>query len=137
MTDVNALARRFVDDVWNGAREEAAHELVADECSGAAGNGPEGTLAWHRDRRESFPDVRYEIVDILGEGDRAAIRWRATGTQLGQFGPVPPTGRSVAYAGATFLRFNAAGKIDDVWSVNELFQVLQQLGVQVTPPSVG
>src|SRR5690606_20806400 len=61
--------------------------------------------------------------------------WRGSGTQRGQFGPIPPTGRKVEYSGATFIRFNADGKIADVWSVNELFQVCQQLGVQMTPPA--
>ncbi|MFD0786058.1 ester cyclase, partial [Micromonospora azadirachtae] len=59
---------------------------------------------------------------------------RAAGTQVGPFGPVPPTGRVVSYSGATFLRFDASGRIADVWSVNELFQVLQQLGVEMIPP---
>jgi predicted ester cyclase len=66
--------------------------------------------------------------------DRAALRWRATATQDGPFGPVPPTGRRVDYQGATFMAFDEQGRIREVWSVNELFQVLQQLGVTVTPP---
>ena len=38
------------------------------------------------------------------------MHWRAAGTQLGQFGPVPPTGTVVSYSGATFLRFDADGQ---------------------------
>lgn len=132
--DPVALARRFVQDVWNAEREESVYELVDEACSAVAGPGPDGSLAWHRDRRSSFPDLRYEIVEIVGDADRAAIHWHATGTQHGQFGPVPPTGRSVTYSGATFLRFDE-GKIVAVWSVNELFGVLQQLGVEMTSPT--
>jgi hypothetical protein len=40
----------------------------------------------------------------------------------------------VSYSGASFLRFDETGRIVDVWSVNELFQVLQQLGVEMLPP---
>lgn len=130
-------ARRFVADVWNGGREESAYDLIADECPGLGGAGPEATLAWHRDRRAAFPDLRYKIVDVVADGARVALHWRAAGTQLGQFGPVPPTGGLVSYSGATFLRFDDAGKIVEVWSVNELFQVLQQLGVQMLPPDSG
>ncbi|HEX2773684.1 MAG TPA: ester cyclase, partial [Micromonosporaceae bacterium] len=82
-------------------------------------------------------DLRYKIVDVVAGGERVAVHWRAAGTQLGQFGPVPPTGRLVSYSGATFLRFDPTGKIVDVWSVNELFQVLQQLGVEMLPPATG
>ncbi|MEU1885264.1 ester cyclase [Micromonospora sp. WMMD987] len=134
MIDVAAVARRFVADVWNAGREESAYELVAEECPGLGGTGPAAALAWHRDRRAAFPDLRYKLVDVVATGDRVALRWRAAGTQAGQFGPVPPTGQVVSYSGATFLRFDAAGRIVDVWSVNELFQLLQQLGVEMLPP---
>ncbi|MEV6800184.1 ester cyclase [Micromonospora rifamycinica] len=134
MIDVAAVARRFVADVWNAGREESAYELVAEECPGLGGTGPAAVLAWHRDRRAAFPDLRYKLVDVVAAGDRVALRWRAAGTQAGQFGPVPPTGQVVSYSGATFLRFDAAGRIVDVWSVNELFQLLQQLGVEMLPP---
>ncbi|MBM7082372.1 ester cyclase [Micromonospora sp. WMMD734] len=134
MIDVAAVARRFVADVWNAGREESAYELVAQECPGLGGTGPAAVLAWHRDRRAAFPDLRYKLVDVVAAGDRVALRWRAAGTQAGQFGPVPPTGQVVSYSGATFLRFDAAGRIVDVWSVNELFQLLQQLGVEMLPP---
>jgi hypothetical protein len=134
VTDVEATARRFIADLWNARREESAYELIAAECPGLGGTGPEAILAWHRDRRSAFPDLRYKIVDLVASGDRVAVRWRAAGTQAGQFGPVPPTGQVVSYSGATFLRFDEAGLIADVWSVNELFQLLQQLGVEMLPP---
>ncbi|RKN13240.1 hypothetical protein D7147_31865 [Micromonospora musae] len=136
MIDTEAAARRLIADVWNAGREESAYELIAPECPGLGGTGPEATLAWHRERRAAFPDLRYKIVDLVADGDRAAVHWRAAGTQVGQFGPVPPTGRVASYSGASFLRFDTNGRIVDVWSVNELFQVLQQLGVEMIPPAV-
>lgn len=135
MVDIENAVRRFVADVWNANREETVHELVGDECPGLGGTGPEAALAWHRDRRAAFPDLRYKIVDLIVSGDRAALHWRAAGTHVGQFGPVAPTGQVVSFSGATFLRFDTDGKIIDVWSVNELFQLLQQLGVELLPPA--
>ncbi|MFC4018323.1 ester cyclase [Micromonospora sp. GCM10011542] len=137
MTDVEAAARQFIADVWNARREESAYELIAEECPGLGGTGPEATLAWHRERRAAFPDLRYKIVDVVAAGERVAVHWRAAGTHAGQFGPVPPTGQVVSYSGATFLRFDAAGRIVEVWSCNELFQLLQQLGVEMLPPAPG
>jgi predicted ester cyclase len=133
--DREALVRRLIADVWNGAREATAHELIAPDCPGLGGSGPDGVLAWHQERRASFPDLRYKVVDLIVGGDRAAVHWRAAGTQMGQFGPVAATGTMVSYSGATFLRFDADGLIADVWSVNELFQLLQQLGVELLPPA--
>ena len=133
MADLRELTTRLIDDVWNGAREESVYELVDARYKGEAGDGPDGYLAWHRDRRGSFPDQRFEIVQLLVDGNDVAVRWRGTGTQHGRFGPVPATGRAVDYQGASFMRF-ADGKVVANWSVNELFTVLQQLGVDFTPP---
>ncbi|BCB81304.1 hypothetical protein GCM10022251_62090 [Phytohabitans flavus] len=134
MVNVDTAVRQFVADVWNGNQEETAYDLIASDCPGLGESGPRGVLAWHGERRAAFPDLRYKIIDLLVDGERAAIHWRAAGTQTGQFGPVPATGEVVSYSGATFLRFDGDGKISDVWSVNELFQVLQQLGVEFIPP---
>lgn len=137
MTDVETAARRLIADVWNARREESAYELIAEECPGLGGTGPAATLAWHRERRMAFPDLRYKIVDVVAAGERVAVHWRAAGTQAGQFGPVPPTGQVVSYSGATFLRFDTVGRIIEVWSCNELLQLLQQLGVEMVPPAGG
>jgi predicted ester cyclase len=120
------LVERLVRDVWNAGRLGSVHELVAEQDAAAV-------LDWHVDRRRSFPDLRYEIVDLVVEADRAALRWSATGTQDGPFGPVLPTGRPAQWSGASFFRVTD-GRITATWSVDELFQVLQQLGAQVQAP---
>ena len=32
---------------------------------------------------EAFPDLQFEVLDVVAEGDRAAVRWRARGTFAG------------------------------------------------------
>jgi hypothetical protein len=39
VTEIESAVRRFVSDVWNGEREESAHELVGPECPGLGGAG--------------------------------------------------------------------------------------------------
>jgi steroid delta-isomerase-like uncharacterized protein len=127
-------ARRLVERVWHALDTEAAHGLIAPDCPGLDGSGPEAVLAWHHDRRAAFPDLTYVVDDVVAASGHAAIRWTATGHQEGAFGPVPPTGREATYSGATFLTFDAQGRIADVWSVNDLFGLVQQLGARVLPP---
>lgn len=130
-----AVVRRLVGDVWNAARPQTAYDVVGPDLPGLDTVGPEGTLAWHEDRRSSFPDLAYTVTRLVAEGEQVAFAWEATGTQHGAFGPVPPTGRSVHYRGTTFCRV-VDGRVVEIASVNDLFGLLQQLGVEVTPPSV-
>jgi predicted ester cyclase len=130
-----AVVRRLVDDVWNAARPQTAYDVVGQDLPGLDTVGPEGTLAWHEDRRSSFPDLVYTVTRLVAECEQVAFAWEAKGTQRGAFGPVPPTGRSVHYRGMTCCRV-VDGRVVEVSSVNDLFGLLEQLGVEVTPPSV-
>jgi ketosteroid isomerase-like protein len=132
-SDHAALVRRLVADVWNDGRPETAAELIGPALPGLGATGPEGTLAWHRDRREAFPDLTYQVTSLLVDGDEVAFWWQASGTQRGRFGDLPATGRAVEYHGATFLRI-ADGRVVALRSVNDLFGLLMQLGAEVTPP---
>lgn len=38
---------------------------------------------------EAFPDQRYEILELVAEGDRLVVRWRMTGAHRGTW-PDPP-----------------------------------------------
>jgi predicted ester cyclase len=125
---------RLVERVWNDLDAAAAHELIAPECPGLDGTGPDAVLDWHVERRSAFPDLAYVADEVVAGSGHAAFRWTATGTQDGPYGPVPPTGRSASWTGATFVRFDAKGRIVDVWSVNDLFGLVQQLGATVVPP---
>jgi hypothetical protein len=127
--------RRLVDRVWNDLDQAAAHDLIAPECPGLAGSGPDAVVGWHADRRAAFPNLRYQVDDVVAGSGAAAIRWTATGTQEGAYGPVPRTGSRATWTGATFVTFDAHGMVRDVWSVNDLFGLVQQLGATVVPPS--
>lgn len=64
------------------------------------------------------------------------LRWTATGTQRGAFGPIPPTGRVVTYAGVHV--FTVEGEqITDLWSLNDTFAKVIQLGAEIRPPCPG
>ena len=127
--------RRLVEHVWNDLDAAAAHELIAPGCPGLDGTGPDAVLDWHDDRRSSFPDLTYVVDDVVAGSGHAAFRWTGSGTQAGSYGPIPATNRSATWAGATFVRFDAKGRIENVWSVNDLFGLVQQLGATVVPPS--
>jgi steroid delta-isomerase-like uncharacterized protein len=128
-----AVVERLVDDVWNASRPQTAYEVIGPELPGLEGVGPAATLAWHDDRRQAFPDLVYTVTTLVADGEQVALAWEANGTQRGAFGPVPATGKAVTYRGATFCRV-VDGLIVELASVNDLFGLLQQLGVEVTPP---
>jgi steroid delta-isomerase-like uncharacterized protein len=45
---------------------------------------PESWRAYFEELFAAVPDFRYEVVDMISEGDRFAVHWRASGTFSGE-----------------------------------------------------
>ncbi|MBE2224199.1 MAG: ester cyclase [Anaerolineae bacterium] len=83
--------------------------------------------------RTAFPDLHFEIHQMLAEDGIVAFRSTMTGTHQGllQLGPgpgVPPTGRSIKVAHMHFVKF-VDGRGVDLWHVWDNLGLLQQIGV--------
>lgn len=76
--------------------------------------------------KSAFPDLRAEIEDIFGAGDRVAVRLRLRGTHTGEFQGVPPTGRTVDYVSHEFYRVSD-GLISEEWICSDFATLMRQL----------
>jgi predicted ester cyclase len=79
-----------------------------------------------------MPPHARRIATAIGrrraEGDRVALRWTLTGTHLGPYGQLQPTGKRIEVAGVFLCRV-ANGKIAESWGVWDTASVMRQLGV--------
>jgi predicted ester cyclase len=80
----------------------------------------------------AFPDAAVRPDDIVEEGDKMVLRYRITGTHLGPFLGIAPTGRPISFAGMTMLAFSA-GQCVERWSIADSVSLLAQLGVEAVP----
>jgi steroid delta-isomerase-like uncharacterized protein len=76
----------------------------------------------------AFPGLHITIEDVIEEGDKVVVRDTVTGTHLGEFNGLPPTGKSVSYSEILIIRF-ANGRIAEIWGVVDIFTQMKQLGV--------
>jgi predicted ester cyclase len=60
--------------------------------------------------RNAVPDLTYTAEDQLAEGDKMMTRYTATGTHLGEFFGVAPTGNRIEMSGIQIDRFDEGGK---------------------------
>jgi len=125
------LARQWFEGVWNTRSRETIFSLVHPECvghhEGENSKGPAEIEAM-RDRLLSLlPDLTVTIEEILSDENDAVVRWRFTGTHSGTDGPIAATGRSVSFAGMTWLKFQDGRIVEgwDSWNQAALIQQLQ------------
>jgi steroid delta-isomerase-like uncharacterized protein len=83
---------------------------------------------WLVEVRASLPDLHVTIEDVVAEGDKVVTRWFSTGTNLGEYGGIPPTGKKATWTGMTITRFEA-GKMAESWWNYDSLGLMQQLGL--------
>ncbi len=76
--------------------------------------------------RSAFPDLRFEVIDVIAEQNLAAVNLLLTGTQLGPWQGIEPTGAVISVEEMMFMRF-ADGRIVELWEVFDEATMLKQL----------
>ena len=115
-----ALVRRLVDQVINGGKLDLVEELFAPELA-------EPVRQAFTSFRAAFPDWREEIVDMVAEGDKVAVRFRCSGTLQGEFMGVKPNGRRQEVDEVFFLRVQD-GRFVEYWGLEDNLARLRQVG---------
>jgi predicted ester cyclase len=92
-----AIIRRVYDEGYNAGDESIYAELYHPTFTHHSktlhdvGQGPEAERRSMLRFRESMPDARFEIVQLVAEDDMVAARLRITGTPRADFGNVLAT----------------------------------------------
>src|SRR5215216_3176137 len=80
----------------------------------------------------AFPDLHHDIVDMVAEGDKVAVRLNVTGTHKGEFRGIPPTGKKLSLDEMGFITI-IDGKITEGWISSDTMRLKQQLGALPSP----
>ena len=100
-TNDKILAEKLID-----AKAEFA-SLTSDEKL----YGGDGYLSVVDFMRKSFPDIHWEIADIVAEENKVAVSWICSGTHDGDFMNFPASGKKFSFSCMNFYYFNDDGKI--------------------------
>ena len=73
-----------------------------------------------------FPDMQVEILDLIEEHERIAVRARFTGTHSAELCGVPATGKKISFEALEIFRVKN-GKIVESWGYWPDMQILELL----------
>jgi len=111
--ELKDCARRFFGEIWNARDESAIDRFIPENAKGNDedfGSGREGFRSQWREWMAAFPDLHFEIVDMVAEGNKVLTRWLLTGTHsTAPFMGVEPTGTKISISGMSLDR------IDNGW----------------------
>jgi predicted ester cyclase len=125
------LVRRFYKEVYGDWNMALVDEVVSPQFTSHdwPEDGPAGPQAfgeYYSAIRSAVPDARYEVDDLIAEGDRVVVRWRLLGTHKGNFGGIAPSGRAIALKGIAIYRVEG-GKLMERWVVTDLYGLLEEI----------
>jgi predicted ester cyclase len=126
--DTKAAIRRFVDEAVNGGRDELVDELFAPALT-----------AWVRDWfgsfRRSFPDLRMELVQLVGDGDTVVGRFACSATHRGEWRGHAPTGLRFEDVDEVYFFGFEGDRIVSVWGIEDTLDRFRQLGLEPSDAS--
>jgi predicted ester cyclase len=118
--DLDSMMAFCVDDyVWQGS----------DPAGIGVARGKEAFRQAVQSFRDALPDCRTEILDMVAEDDRVAVRFREYGHHTGaEWLGVKPAGTFVEWYPFAIYRVEN-GKLAEEWFTDDPYQIMKCLGV--------
>ena len=126
-----AVARRVLEEIFPANDVDALCDAVDEEFvnhEAPAGTPPGlGAITMYMTMlNDAFSDQRWDIHDVLAEGDKVVIHCTHSGRHTGSFFGVPASGRRFAYKQMHIIRIRN-GKGVEHWAVRDDASLMRQL----------
>jgi predicted ester cyclase len=136
LDDNKDIAREFIDRVFVHQEDAAIDELVAPtfvpHTFGPMPPGREGLREGMRRAGAGVSDVRFEINDMIAEGDRVAVRLTTSARHTGPFMGIEPTGNRYQIDEIHIFRIDD-GQVVEHWHAFDRMALLSQLKGEKQP----
>ena len=125
-----------MDEVWNKGDCRSLGEYLSTQYEirndpGDPWNGKTINETEFRERvaysRNAFPDLRFDLQEMIEEDDKIAVRWSMSGTHRGDLPQLPATGKKFLITGMTFYYFKEGKLCGHTQAFNQL-GFLSQIG---------
>jgi predicted ester cyclase len=131
--DLKAIARRTLEEIIPngdvaGLRAVMHPEVVNHEPPAGAPPGLDGMIQAMRWVQGGFSERRFEIHQVIADGDTVVVHCTFHGRHTGQFMGLAPTNQPVAFRQVHIVRFQDSKAVEH-WAVRDDLGLGRQLGV--------
>ncbi|MBK8818072.1 MAG: ester cyclase [Saprospiraceae bacterium] len=106
--------------------EYLTEDYVYHGIGGMMSKTPKGFMEAIKGFHAAIPDLKSEIIDMVGEGDRLVLRFNFTGTHQGEFLGFPSSGAKLHFEGMIMRRFEGE-KVAEDWDYFDFPTVVSQI----------
>jgi predicted ester cyclase len=126
------VVRQLFEQGLNKRNPDLVKELVSDEFTGL--QGKKGGAAFMEPVLpliKAFPDIQWNVVDLIGEGDKVVLHWKWQGTQSATFVTLEATNKTITNEGMGVMTIKE-GKVINAQVLTDRLGFLQALEVLPT-----
>jgi len=136
--DLKARLQAFMDAVWNAGDFSHLDETVSERYTikhdpGDAWDGQTIDRDTFVKRvmysRNAFPDLTFDIQEMVTEAQRVVAFWMMSGTHEGDLTNLPATGKTFKVSGITIYDFDAGGRVCGHTQAYDRLGFLAQMGL--------
>lgn len=128
--DPKAILAAFGEAIFVQKNFDALPELMREDYiqhNPLVPTGREGFEAFFKAWFAASPDFRYDLKQIVSEGDRVWVYGTYSGTHGADWLGVPASGRTYAFDAVDIFRIED-GKLAEHWDVLDTYSLLRQIG---------
>jgi pimeloyl-ACP methyl ester carboxylesterase/predicted ester cyclase len=132
------IYRDAIDAVWHRGDLSVVEKVWAPDYVGTMSyysrRGPAGVVKVVAETKEAIQDLRYDVDQVIEQGDMLAVRWTLSGRFVGVLYGVKGSGKRIRASGMTFNRFRDGKIVEGRMVMDTSFLLAESAGV-VAPAS--
>lgn len=137
--EAKEVVRQFYEEVISRGNTDLLAELVSDEYTEIMDGrryevGIDGARAHAMGVRATYPDLHLTIDRQIAEGEWVVTCITASGTHLGEWLGIAPTGRKVTFTGVNVDRVSDGKLVEHGGAANMLGPLLEIGAIRVVGP---
>jgi steroid delta-isomerase-like uncharacterized protein len=130
MSDPKAILGEFGIKIFEKKDFSALNELMLEDYiqhNPLVGQGRKGFQEFFGAWFKASPDFRFDLKQIVSEGDKVWVYGTYSGTQRGDWLGIPATGKAYKFDAVDIFRVQD-GKLAEHWDVLDVYSLFKQLG---------
>ena len=136
--DLKATLQAFMETIWNAGDFSQLSNYISEAYTvkhdpGDAWDGQTMDREEFIERvmysRNAFPDLRFDIQEMVAEDCRVVAFWLMSGTHKGDLHNLPATGKSFTISGITIYDFDGNGKVCGHTQSYDRLSFMMQMGI--------
>lgn len=125
------IVRNLYENILNDRKYELLENIISPDYQGISSSKEKGAKSFLQavqDVITAFPEIKWEIQDMMADRDKVILRWNWTASNTQPFRKMPATNKTITNNAIVIYQLKD-GKITNTWIQGDQLSFLMQMGL--------